>query len=282
MRDKDGTYLDEQAIEAYLDDLARRGRGAGTIQTYRSKLNALLDALPEGGEITRESLEDWRQGLAEAGYSTGTVNAALSVVNGFLSFAGRRELQMQRGVPEPEPAAPELRREEYIRLLQAAKQLRRERAYMLTKVFATTGLTVSELPRLTAQAVEEGAVVGFPSGTRRVCVVARCLREGLLGFARRGGAMEGPIFTTRGGAPLSRTYVSDTIRALSSPARVEPEKCNPRSLRRLYLATKSHLEEGVAAFLAGAYERMLENEQLSVGWEDPMFSFVQSARAGGI
>ena len=37
-----------------------------------------------------------------------------------------------------------------------------------------------------------------------------------------------------------------------------------------------------AAFLAGAYERMLENEQLSVGWEDPMFSFVQSACAGGI
>ena len=253
MRDKDGTYLDEQAIEAYLDDLARRGRGAGTIQAYRSKLNSLLGALPEGGEITRESLEDWRQGMAEAGYSTGTVNAALSVVNGFLSFAGRRELQMQRGVPEPEAAAPELRREEYIRLLQAAKQLQRERAYMLTKVFATTGLTVSELPRLTAQAVEEGAVVSFPSGTRRVSVVPRCLREELLGFARRAGAMEGPIFTTRGGAPLSRTYVSDTIRALSSPARVEPEKCNPRSLRRLYLATKSHLEEGVAAFLAGAY-----------------------------
>ena len=57
---------------------------------------------------------------------------------------------------------------------------------------------------------------------------------------------------------------------------------NPRSLRRLYLATKTDLEDGVAAFLERAYERMLENEQLSVGWEDPMFSFVQSARAGGI
>ena len=59
MRDKDGTYLDEQAIEAYLDDLARRGRGAGTIQAYRSKLNSLLGALPEGG---RSPASRWRTG----------------------------------------------------------------------------------------------------------------------------------------------------------------------------------------------------------------------------
>lgn len=277
-----GVDMDERSVEAYLDSLILRGRTEGTVQSYRGKLQMLRAALPADGALNRETLESWRRGMSEAGYSPGTVNAALSVVNGYLAFIGRKELQMERNADIAEPAAPELLREEYIRLLQAARQLRRERAYMLTKVFATTGLTVSELPRLTAQAVEEGAVVSFPSGTRRVSVVPRCLREELLGFARRAGAMEGPIFTTRGGAPLSRTYVSDTIRALSSPARVEPEKCNPRSLRRLYLATKSHLEEGVAAFLAGAYERMLENEQLSVGWEDPMFSFVQSARAGGI
>lgn len=275
-----GVDMDERSVEAYLDSLILRGRTEGTVQSYRGKLQMLRAALPADGALNRETLESWRRGMSEAGYSPGTVNAALSVVNGYLAFIGRKELQMERNADVAEPAAPELRREEYIRLLQAARQLRRERAYMLTKVFATTGLTVTELPRLTVDAVEAGSVETFPSGTRCVSRIPNCLRDELLSFARRTGAREGPIFVTRTGAALSRTYVSDTIRGLSGPARVEPEKCNPRSLRRLYLATKTDLEDGVAAFLERAYERMLENEQLSVGWEENQFALAKSARAG--
>ena len=75
----------------------------------------LRAALAADGALNRETLESWRRGMSEAGYSPGTVNAALSVVNGYLAFIGRKELQMERNADVAEPAAPELRREEYIR-----------------------------------------------------------------------------------------------------------------------------------------------------------------------
>lgn len=277
--ERGGVEVTETAVEAYLGSLSSRGRSDGTIQSYRNKLKMLRSSLPDG-LLNRETLSGWRDGLLEDGYSPGTVNAALSVVNGFLAFLDRREFQLDRDAEAAGAAAPELTREEYIRMLQAARCLGRERAYMLTKVFATTGLTVMELPRLTAEAVRAGSVETFPGGTAKKTHIPRCLRDELLGYSRRAGTGEGPLFVTRSGRPLSRTYVSDCVRALSSPARVAPEKCNPRSLRRLYQATQAGLENGVAAFLERAYDNMLESEQLSVGWDDGLFSFVQSARAG--
>ena len=275
-----GVEMTDEAIEAYLLSLGLRGRTEGTLQSYRNRLHMLRSSLGEDRLLDRDTLAGWRDGLLEAGYSHGTVNAALSVVNGFLAFVGRRELQLERDRALPEAAAPELTREEYIRLLQAARHLGRERAYMLTKVFATTGLTVLELPRLTARAVREGRVETFPSGTRRLTYIPRCLRDELLGYALRAGSGEGPIFITRSGRPLGRTYVSDCIRALSGPAGVRAEKCNPRSLRRLYQATRTDLEDGAAALLARAYDHMLESEQLSVGWDSRQSGSEQSARVG--
>ena len=50
---------------------------------------------------------------------------------------------------------PELTRKEYLRLLSAAKAANRECAYMLVKLFATTGIAVRELPRVTVEAVKQ-------------------------------------------------------------------------------------------------------------------------------
>ena len=47
---------------------------------------------------------------------------------------------------------PELTRTEYLRLLQTARALGRERVYLLVKLFGTTGLTVQELEKVTVEA----------------------------------------------------------------------------------------------------------------------------------
>ena len=54
---------------------------------------------------------------------------------------------------------------------------------------------------------------------------------------------------------------------LALEAKVPAEKGNIRALRQLYKTTISGIEANFDLLVRQAYERQLETEQLSVGWE---------------
>ena len=85
-------------------------------------------------------------------------------------------------------------------------------------------------------------------------------------YARQERTTSGPIFVTRTGKPINRTAVTACVQNLAPTARVAPEKCNPRCLRKLYLSTVAQLEASVRILLEQSHERLLEQEQLLVGW----------------
>lgn len=259
------TVITTDQIEAFLESLADRGRAAGTIQSYRRSLLQFYQALPPDKRVDRDALVRWRDGLLRDGYTPQTANAALSAANGLLEFLGRRDLQLIGQLePAPEPQ-PELTRTEYLRLLSAARALGKERTYLLVKAFALMGLHVRELPQVTVEAVEHGQLLAESSGETRW--VPACLREELRSYCRRRGPTAGPVFVTRNGRPLRRTQVTAEIQNLAGTARVVPEKCNPRCLRKLYLATQEEIDRSVRLLAEQAYERMLDTEQLAAGWE---------------
>ena len=45
-------------------------------------------------------------------------------------------------------------------------------------------------------------------------------------------------------------------------------RANPKGLRKLYLSTRASVESNIALLVEQALERQLEQEQLSVGWEE--------------
>ena len=45
------------------------------------------------------------------------------------------------------------------------------------------------------------------------------------------------------------------------------EKCNPRCLRKLYQATQAEIDRSVRLLAEQAWDRMMEDEQLTVGWD---------------
>ena len=67
---------------------------------------------------------------------------------------------------------------------------------------------------------------------------------------------------------MHRTYVSAVIRSLCEEAKVPREKGNPKCLRKLYLSTKAGVESNIALLVEQAVERMIEQEQLEIGWAD--------------
>lgn len=261
-----GTSVGLRKIRGYLDELQRRGRSRETICLYEAKLAAFYGYLPPSKRVTQKTLADWREALLQQ-YSPSTVNTYLSVVNGLLEYLGRRDLQLVGQLEaEPEPS-PELTRAEYVRMLQAARTLGRERTYLLIKVFALTGIRVGELFQLTAEAVASGWLPAADGGKRQRAAIPTCLREELLQYLQQEGIPSGPVFLTRNGRPMRRTQVTGDIRALCRDAQVDPEKGSPRCLRKLYQTARAEVEQRVRLLAEQAYERMLNAEQRSAGWD---------------
>ena len=262
-----GVLITEKGIEEFLQFLREKGRVEGTLIWYRRGLGHLCEALPDR-RIRRGTLARWREELLKADYAPRTVNLFISVANTYLEFMGYREYQLSEQLRPGDDLQPELSRGEYLRLLQTAKVLGRERVYLLVKVFASTGLPLQELPKLTVEAAQQGKVEVVSGGIRQMIRLPDCVRQELNSYAKRKGIHSGPIFVTRDGKAMSRTNVSTGIRQLCIAAQIPEEKGNPRCLKRLYQTTRTGIENNIALLVEQAHDRLLEDEQLAAGWEE--------------
>ena len=263
-----GVTVSEESIRAYLEDLNHRGRREETVRFYAAKLKTFYDYLPPDKQIVLNTLETWRQALLAEGYAPATVNTNISAANGLLDYLGRRDLQLTGQLETETAPQSELTRTEYLRLLSAARALEKERTYLLVKAIALTGAHVGELPQITVEAVQSGRTPAVSGGEQRRVQLPRCLQAELLSYCRRQGLTAGPVFVTRSRRPLRRTQVTGDIQSLSGAARVAPEKCNPRCLRRLYQTTRENIRANIALLAEQTYDRLLEQEQLIAGWEE--------------
>ena len=251
--------LTEECIASFLEELARKGRTPGTLDTYQRNIGSLYDALPEDKTLLPGTLDRWQQDMLEEGYSPRTVNTRLSVANHLVAFLGRRELQTRGTLQIGEGGTPELTRGEYLRLLSTARILGKERIYLLVKLFGSTELPVGDLKLLTVEALrgEGECPVRLPE----------FLRRELLDYASRSGVVRGPLFQTRNGRPLGRTAVTDSMKQLCRDARVPEEKANPRCLKRLWQSTQDGIRAQIDLLVEQACDRLMEAEQLTVGWD---------------
>lgn len=267
-RTTEGRQVAQDEIERFLTDYGQLDRVEGTYYFYRRKLWKFYEDLPADKTIHHGTLENWQKKLLEEGYAPNTVNSFLSAANAFLDYIGHREYQLAGQLREEKPPPPELSRAEYFHLLRTAKAMGKARIYLLMKVFATTGILVQDLQELTVEAVREGRVVCGKSRKQQILTVPKCLQKELLSFAERNGIRSGPVFLTRDGRPMHRTYVSGVMKPVCEAAQLTDGRANPRGLRKLYLSNRSVIENNVALLVEQAMERQLEQEQLSIGWEE--------------
>lgn len=262
-----GVPVSQEDIQNFLAVYETLDRAEGTVQFYQRKLRRFYQDLPEDKIIRPDTMRKWQKKLLQDGYAPGSVNAFLSAANSYLDYIGHREYQLAGQLKEEKPPQPELSRAEYLHLLRTAKVLEKEKVYLLIKVFASTGLFAQELPEVTVEAVQEGKIICDQNKYKQIVSVPGCLQKELLDYAWKNGILSGPIFRTRDGRPMHRTYVSAAIRNLCGEAKVPSEKGNPKCLRKLYLSTKAGVESNVSLLVEQAMERMLEQEQFMIGWD---------------
>ncbi|WP_455501964.1 tyrosine-type recombinase/integrase [Gemmiger sp.] len=239
--------LNAETIRRYLNHLKEQERAAATVQKYRHDLTALCSFL-QGAPLTKAALIAWKQALVGQ-YAPASVNSMLTVVNGYLRYMGWQGLcvcllKVQKALFLDE--RKELSRTEYARLVRAAQMQQNERLALVLQTLCATGIRVSELRFITAEAVQAGRAEVCNKGKRRLVFLPDKLRRLLKAYLRKQKKAAGAVFTTRTGKPLDRSNIWRAMKALCKSAGVTAEKVFPHNLRHLFARVFYALEKDLS------------------------------------
>lgn len=234
-------------IKKYAAFLREQERARETVEKYVHELTDLSAFLP-GRPIIKGLLLEWKEDLIGQ-YAPASVNNKLTAVNGFLSFCGWNELRLrplkiQKALFLSEEK--ELTKAEYVRLVKAAERAENERLSLVIQTICATGIRVSELQFITAEAVQCGRAEVSNKGKRRTVFLPDQLRKLLKSYLQKQKITAGAVFVSRNGKPLNRSNIWRDMKALCESAGVEPGKVFPHNLRHLFARTFYSLEKDLS------------------------------------
>lgn len=219
--------------------LQKEERERGTIEKYLRDVQDFKDWLA-GGTVSKEAVIGWKEALRGRGYRPESVNSKLAALNKFFAYMNWPEcrvkyLRVQRKLFRGREK--ELDREEYLRLVTAAESSGKTRLKLLMETICATGIRVSEVKYITAEAVRAGrAEVALKGKIRTILLPGKLCRK-LEKYAKKQKTVSGEIFLTRNGKGLSRRQIWAEMKALCARAGVAPTKVFPHNLRHLFART---------------------------------------------
>lgn len=221
------------AFETYLID---EERSVGTIEKYLRDVQNLTGWL-QSEPVSRETATRWKQALLQSGRAPSTVNSMLAAVNTFFHFMGWEDLKLKsirlqrRFFRENER---ELTKKEYELLMSTARKRGDERLALLMETICATGIRVSEVRFITAEALQKKrAQIALKGKLRTILLPDRLCRK-LRCYARAHHIRQGEIFLTRRGTGLDRKQIWAQMKALCQYAGIDREKVFPHNLRHLF------------------------------------------------
>lgn len=230
--------INEANMKQFTQYLRGHGASTGTIEKYQRDIRSFGEWM-KGRKVSPEKVTQWKEFLLEQDYGHSTINSMLAAVNAFFRFMGWdcrvKFLRVQRKIfCDP---ARELTRREYLRLVETAGRLRKERLSLLMETIGSTGIRVSEVPCITVEAAKKGKAEVSLKGKIRTIFLPQKLCRKLLCYAKNQKTASGGIFLTRNGKNLSRKQIWAEMKALCQKAGVMHEKVFPHNLRHLFART---------------------------------------------
>jgi len=240
-RDKMKEFKEE--ISAFEEYLRCEEKSDATMEKYLRDVRSFCGGITDG-KITKECVMEHKKELSGQ-FRAASVNSHLSAVNCFLRFMGKEEccvklLKIQRQMFVEEER--EITVEEYKRLVKAAGETRL--GYII-RTICGTGIRVSELKYITAEALERGKAVIECKNKTRTIFIPRQVQELLGKYMKENHITEGCIFITRNGKPINRSNIWKQMKALCEKAQIPPEKVFPHNLRHLFARTFYGMEKDI-------------------------------------
>ena len=241
-------HLTEKCIKRFEGFLYEEEKSENTKEKYLRDVRAFA-AFCGGAAITKETVIAYKQALIRGGYAVKSINSMLASINSLFSFLGRYDLRVKSLKVQQEifrPEEKELTRAEYERLCNAAREKHNERLCLILQTICATGIRVSELQFITAEAVRSGNAVVSLKGKTRTVFLVKPLQKILLSYIKKQRITAGAVFVTRTGKPISRTNIWREMKNLCLQAEVDPQKVFPHNLRHLFARVFYGIEKDIA------------------------------------
>lgn len=244
---KQNLTITPERIEKYAAYLRESERSGSTIRKYVHDLGALAEFL-RGRPVSKGALLEWKEELVGQ-YAPASVNNKLAAINGFLAYCGLNELRLRKLKIQKSlflSEEKELTKSEYVRLVRAAERAENERLSLVIQTICATGIRVSELRFITAEAVQTGRAEVANKGKRRTVFLPDKLRKLLKSYLQKQKITAGAVFVSKNGKPLDRSNIWRDMKKLCESAGVEPSKVFPHNLRHLFARTYYSLEHDLS------------------------------------
>lgn len=240
-------YITQAQLQQFQNKLMEEEKSTATIQKYIRDLKSFF-AFAGKESITKDTAVRYKEYLKE-NYKPSSVNSMLAALNLFFKEMHWfdcivRALKIQRQAFRPKER--ELTKEEYYRLLKAARIKKNKRLYLLMQTICSTGIRVSELQFITVQAIRNGRTTVSLKGKTRTVLIPSALCRELKSYAHSLSIQEGSIFITRTGRPLDRSNILHDMKALCQKAGVDRSKVFPHNLRHLFACLFYQMEKDIS------------------------------------
>lgn len=228
--------ISSDQVFAFKQQLQSEERVPATIDKYLRDIRSFAAWLGKG-PLDKEACTRWKDELQTSDLCPETVNSKLSALNKFLKFIHREDccvkyLRIQHRLFRRTDR--ELTKADYTRLLETANNMGRTRLALLMETICATGIRVSEVKYITAEAVEEGRTEISLKGKIRTILIPGKLCRKLQKYARKQKIVSGEIFLTRNGKGLSRRQIWAEMKSLCEKAGVAASKVFPHNLWHLF------------------------------------------------
>ncbi len=235
-----------EIIRSFNDYLINEEKATATVNKYLHDVGEFQIWLGEQ-ELCKAAVLAYKSHLCEH-YAPASVNAALSSLNSFFNFMEWYDLRVKNLKIQKQifaSADKELTKAEYDRLLQAAKQKKNERLYLLMQTICSTGIRVSEVRYVTVEAVVRGIAEINCKGKRRRVFLPKQLCQILKRYIKEQKIKSGAVFVTKNGNPLDRSNIWSDMKKLCKAANVSEKKVFPHNLRHLFARTYYSLQKDI-------------------------------------
>lgn len=243
---KEVVTMTREQVQQFKNYLLEEEKASATIEKYIRDVSAFYQ-WHGGGTVEKKEVLAYKESLLEH-YAPASVNSVLSSLNSFFDFCTWYNLKVKMlKIPKKifESKEKELTKEEYNRLLQAAKNKNNQRLYYLMQTICSSGIRVSELKFVTVEAIRSGQALVNCKGRMRVIMLTNDLCRMLKNYAREQGITAGSVFVTRTGQPLDRSTIWRMMKSLCEMAGVPKEKVFPHNLRHLFARTYYALQKDI-------------------------------------
>ncbi|MBQ3038114.1 MAG: tyrosine-type recombinase/integrase [Clostridia bacterium] len=238
--------LNKKLIDDFKRHLIEEERTQTTIEKYVRDISFFYKWC-RNNEITKTIVLEYKQVLCQK-YAPTSVNSIISSINSFFEFAGWHELKIKTLKIQKQiflNKDKELTKQEYERLLNAARKKGNKRLMLIMQTICSSGIRVSELKFVTCEAViREFAEIKSKGKIRRV-FLPKSLCVILKRYIREQKLTGGSVFVSRTGKPIDRSNIWSDMKKLCDEAAVLREKVFPHNLRHLFARTFYTIEKDI-------------------------------------